>query len=84
MNRKSLERNIKIYPFYRAFSYDFLFLWTISILYLTWKGLSYSQTIYLDAIFMLVAFALQIPLTKLIHKVTTGKPNLEEQKLMIN
>lgn len=69
MNRKSLERNIKIYPFYRAFSYDFLFLWTISILYLTWKGLSYSQTIYLDAIFMLVAFALQIPLTKLIHKI---------------
>lgn len=69
MNRKSLERNIKIYPFYRAFSYDFLFLWTISILYLTWKGLSYSQTIYLDAIFMLVAFVLQIPLTKLIHKI---------------
>ena len=69
MNRKSLERNIKIYPFYRAFSYDFLFLWTISILYLTWKGLSYSQTIYLDSVFMIVAFALQIPLTKLIHKI---------------
>lgn len=69
MNRKSLERNIKIYPFYRAFSYDFLFLWTISILYLTWKGLSYSQTIYLDSVFMIVAFILQIPLTKLIHKV---------------
>lgn len=69
MNRKSLERNVKIYPFYRAFSYDFLFLWTISILFLTWKGLSYSETILLDALFMIVAFCFQIPITKLIHKI---------------
>lgn len=72
MTRKSLEKNIKIFPFYRAFSYDFLFLWTISIIYLTWKGLTYSQTIYLDAIFMLVAFVLQIPLTKLTQKMGRG------------
>ena len=72
MTRKSLEKNIKIFPFYRAFSYDFLFLWTISIMYLTWKGLSYSQTIYLDAIFMFVAFVLQIPITKLTQKIGRG------------
>lgn len=72
MTRKSLEKNIKIFPFYRAFSYDFLFLWTISIMYLTWKGLTYSQTIYLDAIFMLVAFILQIPITKLTQKIGRG------------
>lgn len=72
MSRKSLERNIKIFPFYRAFSYDFLFLWTISIMYLTWKGLSYSQTIYLDAIFMFSAFVLQIPLTKFVQKIGRG------------
>lgn len=69
MTRKSLERNVKLYPFYRAFSYDFLFLWTISILFLTWKGLTYSQTIWLDSIFMLVAFILQVPLTKLVQKI---------------
>lgn len=69
MSRKSLEKNIKIFPFYRAFSYDFLFLWTISIMYLTWKGLSYSQTIYLDAIFMISAFCVQIPITKLTQKI---------------
>lgn len=69
MDRKTLERNIKIFPLYRAFSYDFLFLWTISIMYLTWKGLSYSQTIFLDAIFMISAFILQIPITKLIKKI---------------
>lgn len=69
MNRKSLEKNIKIFPYYRAFSYDFLFLWTISIMYLTWKGLTYSQTIYLDAIFMFSAFCIQIPITKLVKKI---------------
>ncbi|MBQ8431139.1 MAG: MFS transporter [Clostridia bacterium] len=73
MNRKSLEKNIKIYPFYRAFSYDFLFLWTISIMYLTWKGLSYSETIFLDAIFMISAFVLQIPITRFIKKI--GRAN---------
>lgn len=69
MSRKSLEKNIKIFPYYRAFSYDFLFLWTISIMYLTWKGLTYSQTIFLDAIFMISAFCVQIPITKFTKKI---------------
>ena len=73
MKLKSLEKNVKVYPFYRAFSYDFLFLWTISIMYLTWKGLSYSQTIFLDAIFMIVAFVVQLPITKFIQKI--GRAN---------
>lgn len=72
MTKKSLEKNIKIFPIYRAFSYDFLFLWTISIMYLTWKGLSYSETIYLDAIFMFSAFVLQIPITKIVQKIGRG------------
>lgn len=72
MTRKSLERNVKIFPLYRAFSYDFLFLWTISIMYLTWKGLSYSQVILLDAIFMLAAFIVQVPVTKIIKKIGRG------------
>lgn len=41
-------------------------------MYLTWKGLSYSQTIYLDAIFMFSAFVLQIPLTKFVQKIGRG------------
>ena len=57
MSEQELKRNVKVYPWYRAFAYDFLFLWTISILYLTEvKGLSYSQVILLDTIFMLSAF----------------------------
>ena len=65
MSEQDLKRNVKIYPWYRAFGYDFLFLWTISILYLTEiKGLSYSQVILLDSIFMLVAFSFQIPISK--------------------
>ena len=69
MSEKELKRNVKLYPTYRAFAYDFLFLWTISILYLTEvKGLSYSQVILLDSILMFVAFGLQVPITKLINK----------------
>lgn len=74
MSEQDLKRNVKIYPWYRAFAFDFLFLWTISILYLTEvKGLSYSQVILLDSIFMLSAFLLQIPITKLIKKI--GRSN---------
>lgn len=73
MSEQDLKRNVKIYPWYRAFSYDFLFLWTISILYLTEiKGLSYSQVILLDSIFMLSAFLLQIPISKLVTKLGRG------------
>ena len=74
MSEKDLKKNIKIYPWYRAFGYDFLFLWTISILYLTEvKGLTYSQVILLDSIFMLVAFLFQIPISKMIRKI--GRAN---------
>ena len=74
MSEQELKRNVKIYPWYRAFAYDFLFLWTISILYLTEiKGLSYAQVILLDSIFMLSAFLLQIPISKMVSKI--GRAN---------
>lgn len=74
MSEQDLKRNVKVYPWYRAFAFDFLFLWTISILYLTEvKNLSYSQVILLDSIFMLSAFLLQIPIAKLIKKL--GRSN---------
>ena len=70
MSEQDLKKNVKVYPWYRAFAYDFLFLWTISILYLTEiKGFSYSRIILLDSIFMLSAFLLQIPMAKLIKKI---------------
>lgn len=70
MSDKELKRNVKVYPWYRAFDYDMLFLWTISILFLTnVKGLSYSQVILLDSIFMLSAFLLQVPISKIIQKI---------------
>lgn len=74
MSEQDLKRNVKIYPWYRAFAFDFLFLWTISILYLTEiKGLSYSQVILLDSVFMLSAFLLQIPITNMVKKL--GRSN---------
>ena len=69
MSENELKRNVKLYPSYRAFAYDFLFLWTISILYLTEvKGLTYSQVILLDSILMFAAFVMQVPITKFINK----------------
>ena len=70
MSEQDLKRNVKVYPWYRAFAFDFLFLWTISILYLTEvKGLSYSQVILLDSVFMLSAFLLKIPVAKVDNDV---------------
>ncbi len=74
---KTLNRNIKIFPFFRALSYDILFVWTISTIYLTeYKGMSYSQALYLDSIVMLSAVAIQFPISKLIEKIGIYASNL--------
>ena len=74
---KTLNRNIKIFPFFRALSCDILFVWTISTIYLTeYKGMSYSQALYLDSIVMLSAVAIQFPISKLIEKIGIYASNL--------
>lgn len=72
-----MNRNIKLYPFYLAFTWDVVFVWTIIILFYTnVKGLSYSQAIFLDSLLYISAFALSVPVSKLIYKV---KPLLASQ-----
>lgn len=72
-----MNRNIKIYPFYLAFSWDVIFVWTIIILFYTnVKGLSYSQAIFLDSLLYISAFALSVPVSKLVAKI---KPILASQ-----
>ena len=72
-----MNRNIKLYPFYLAFTWDVVFVWTIIILFYTnVKGLSYSQAIFLDSLLYLSAFVLSVPVSKLIYKV---KPLLASQ-----
>lgn len=72
-----MNRNIKLYPFYLAFTWDIVFVWTIIILFYTnVKGLSYSQAIFLDSLLYISAFILSVPVSKLISKV---KPLLASQ-----
>ena len=72
-----MNRNIKLYPTYLAFTWDVFFVWTIIILFFTnVKGLSYSQAVLLDSILYISAFILSVPLTKLFSKI---KPVLSSQ-----
>lgn len=72
-----MNRNIKLFPFYLAFTWDVIFVWTIIILFYTnVKGLSYSQAILLDSLLYIWAFILSIPVSKLIQKM---KPLLASQ-----
>lgn len=72
-----MNRNIKLYPTYLAFTWDIFFVWTIIMLFYTnVKGLSYSQAVLLDSILYISAFILSVPLTKLFSKV---KPILSMQ-----
>lgn len=72
-----MNRNIKLYPFYLAFTWDIVFVWTIIILFYTnVKGLTYSQAIFLDSFIHISAFVLSVPVSKLISKV---KPLLASQ-----
>ena len=72
-----MNRNIKLYPTYLAFTWDIFFVWTIIMLFYTnVKGLSYSQAVLLDSILYVSDFILSVPLTKLFSKV---KPILSMQ-----
>ena len=57
---KKARKNIDLYKKYKMFSYDFLFCYAISVLYLTTtKGFSMSQIMYLSSaysIFSIIFF----------------------------
>ena len=63
------KNNIKIYKFYRVFSWDLLFYYAIIYLFLTIeKGISPAQVLQFDAFFILFRFIVQIPCTLFIQK----------------
>ena len=64
-----MNKNIKAFPPYLAFTWDVIFVWAISTMFFTTqKGLSYSQTIMLDSILMLAGCLMCIPLSRLFQK----------------
>lgn len=78
MNEQTLIQNkkfnLKIYPFYKAISWDLLFYYAIVFIFLTGtKGISASQVLFYDAFYPIFKFILQIPSTVIINKIGTRK-----------
>jgi len=65
-----MQRNVKLFPIYKLFSYDILFYYAISILYLTGvKGFSVSQVALLSSIYSLASILSQIPASIVADKI---------------
>ena len=72
--QKNQKFNQKLYKFYKMISWDLLFYYAISFLFLTQaKGLSTSQIIFADAFYPLFKILFQLPCTILVEKI--GKKN---------
>ena len=65
-----LNRNVKMHPLLNALTWDVVFVWTISTIFLSnVKGLSYSQIVFLDSILMFAGCVFCIPIQKLFKNV---------------
>ena len=63
-------RNLKLFPYYIGFTYDFLFFGTVQVLFLLLvKGISASEILFLESFFALVRLIIQIPLTKITKRL---------------
>ena len=70
----SMKKNIKLYPFYKMISWDLLFYYAISLLFLTSeKKLTASEVLFADSFYLLFKAVFQIPSILLIDKF--GKRN---------
>ena len=60
-----MNKNIRLYPFYLALTFDTIFVWTIlTLFYQSAKGLTFSQAIMLDSVQTIAACVMCIPLSK--------------------
>ena len=67
--KKAKEYNVKIYPFYKMFSWDLLFYYSIIYLFLNQvKGLSTSDILFADSFFPLFKVIFQIPAVSVVEK----------------
>lgn len=68
------KRNVRIFPIYKAVSWDLLFYFPIIFLFLTQvKGLSASQVLLADAFYTFANTFWQIPITSMVDRI--GKKN---------
>ena len=67
-NQKEKQKNIRLYPTYKMFSWDLLFYYAIIFLFFTQiKGLSTADVMLAEATYPIFKFILMIPSTILIE-----------------
>lgn len=68
------NKNLKLYPKYRKIAMDFLFFYTINVLFLTEvKHISMSAVVLVDTLYAFFSVIVQIPASALINKI--GRKN---------
>lgn len=73
-NSKNMSYNMKLFPIYKALSWDLLFYYAIEFLFLTQiKGLSASQVLFVNAFYPLFKFILEVPSNIIIQKLGKRK-----------
>lgn len=71
---ESNDKNLKLYPRYRRIARDFLFFYTINVLFLTQvKKIDMSAVVLVDTFYSLFVVILQIPISLIIDKVGRRK-----------
>lgn len=71
---KICKHNMKCYPIYRMLSYDFLFFYTINVLFLTQvKHISPSGVLIIDAFYSIFGILVQFPASYILDKVGRKK-----------
>lgn len=74
MEQTKESRNVRIFPVYKAISWDLLFFYTIQFLFLTQvKGISAADVLFAEATYPIFKFILLMPLTMLIEKIGKRK-----------
>lgn len=65
-----MNRNVKLSPLMLALTWDVIFVWVITNLFLTTqKGFSNSQVVLLDSVLMLAGCVMCVPITKLFQNI---------------
>ena len=74
---KDKKYNTKLYPFYKALSWDLLFYYSISFLFLTGtKGISAANVLFVDAFYPIFKFILQVPCAAIVGKIGNRKSTI--------
>lgn len=71
---RNMEYNVKLFPFYKALSWDLLFYYSVSFLFLTQvKGFSAAEVFFVDAFYPIFKFLFMIPINLCIQQLGQRK-----------